>query len=197
MNLFERVKNILMAPKKEWQVIKGEKYSVMDLFVKYAIILAAIPAVCGFIGYAVFGFSFGYGSFTLPFAINIKWAVFTYILSLVGVFVIGFIIDLLAPSFGSTKNLAESMKVVVFAYTASWIGGIFSIIPALSFIGLLAGIYSLYLMYVGLEIVKSVPKDKMVGYFITTIIVTIAVYFITGVIISSLVFGGYALTGAL
>lgn len=184
MNLVERVKNILLNPREEWEVIKGEEHSISDLFTKYAMILAAIPAVAGFIGYSVFGFSFG---------VNLKWVIAMYILSLVGVYVIAFIIDVLAPSFGSVKNMDASMKVVVFAYTASWVGGIFNIIPSLSWIGGLAGIYSLVLLYMGLERVKDVPKEKMAGYFIVTIIIAIVVYFVSGVIISTIAFGGMAM----
>jgi hypothetical protein len=46
----------------------------------------------------------------------------------------------------------------------------------------------------GLERVKSVPKDKMVAYFIVTLIVAIVVYIIIGVIINGVVFSGYYLS---
>ena len=48
MNLVERAKNILLTPAKEWDVIKGEQLTIVDMFTKYAMILAAIPAVAGF-----------------------------------------------------------------------------------------------------------------------------------------------------
>ena len=51
MNLVERAKNILLTPAKEWDVIKGENLTIVDMFTKYAMILAAIPAVAGFIGF--------------------------------------------------------------------------------------------------------------------------------------------------
>jgi len=184
MNLVERVKNILLNPKGEWEVIKGEEHSITDLFKQYAMILAAIPSITGFIGFSTIGYTF---------MANIKWLIAMYILSLVGVYVIAFIIDALAPSFGSKKNMSDSMKVVVFSYTASWIGGIFNIIPALSWISALAGIYSLVLLYMGLERVKDVPKDKMAGYFIVTLVIALVVYIISGVIVATIAFGGMAM----
>lgn len=189
MNLVERAKNILVSPAKEWEVIKTEQTTVNQLIMSYVLLLAAIPAVAGFIGYTVFGVSWGLGSFQLPFDLGIKWAIVTYVLSIVGVFIIAYIMDMLAPSFGSTKDLVTSMKVVVYSFTASWIGGIFQIFPALSIIAALAGIYSLVLLYQGIKIVKQVPQDKLVGYFVTVIIAFIVVYFITGWIVSSLTFG--------
>jgi len=195
MNLFERVKGILLKPKNEWPIIKGEEHTVAGLFTGYILILAAIPAIAGFLGYAIFGMPFGLDSYTLPFGMNIKWAIVTYVLSVAGVYVIALIIDLLAPSFGSSKNMVASLKVVAFSYTASWVGGIFSIFPALSFVSLLAGIYSLFLMYMGLQNVKDVPKEKMVGYFIATIIVAIVVFWITSMIVTSIVFSGFGMMG--
>ncbi len=189
MNLVERVKNILVSPTKEWEVIKSEQTTVKDLIMSYALLLAAIPAIAGLIGFSVFGISWGFGSYKVPFDLGIKWAIATYVLSIVGVFIIAYIMDMLAPSFGSTKDLVTSMKVVVYSFTASWVGGIFQIFPVLSIIAALAGIYSLVLLYQGMKIVKQVPQDKLVGYFVTLIIASIVVYFITGWIVSSLTFG--------
>jgi Yip1 domain len=194
MNIVDRVKNLITAPAKEWEVIKGESWTVADLFTKYAIILAGIPAIAGLIGYSLFGFSYGFGSFKLPIGTSITWAVLTYILSLVGVFVLGFIIDALAPSFGSTKDLVASLKVAVFSSTPGWVAGIINIFPSLSWIAAIASIYGLVLLYMGLQIVKVVPKEKMVGYFVVILIVAILVYVVIGLIMTSTVFSSYALS---
>src|SRR5215475_16184931 len=59
MNLVERVKAILLTPKEEWPVIDSETGDANYLFTNYVAILAAIPAVCTFIGYAIFGVGLG------------------------------------------------------------------------------------------------------------------------------------------
>jgi len=195
MNIVERAKNILLTPAKEWDVIKGENLTIVDMFTKYAMILAAIPAVAGFIGYSVIGISFGFGTFRVPIGTSLVWAILQYILSLAGVFLIAFIMDALAPNFGCTKNLVAAVKIVVFSYTASWVAGILNIIPSLGILVGLASIYSLYLMYMGLQIVKDVPKDKMVGYFVVTIIVAVVVYFVIGMIVGAIAFGSMSALG--
>jgi len=192
MNLIKRVKNILLTPKTEWQVIKGEPLSIAGMFTKYAMILAAIPAVAGFIGYVVIGVSFGFGTFRMPFSTALIWAILTYILSLGGIFLLAFIIDTLAPTFGCTKDLTAAVKIVVFSYTAAWVAGILNIIPALAILVSLASIYSLYLMYMGMQKIKDVPKDKMMGYFVVTIIAAIVVFFIIGFLVSRVAFGSMA-----
>jgi hypothetical protein len=197
MNLVDRAKNILLKPNAEWEVIREESSTASDLFTGYAIILAAIPAIAGFIGYYLVGVSFGFGFFRIGFGMAIAWAILTFILSLVSVYALGWIIDALAPSFGSTKDLNSSLKVSVYAYTAAWVAGIFHIIPSLSFIAALAGIYSLVLLYMGLKRVKLVPEDKMVGYFVVTIIAALVLYFVIGAIIGAIVFTGYYAGGTI
>ena len=53
--LIDRVKNILLTPKTEWPVIAGESTTVPDLYKNYIVVLAAIPAVFGFIKSSIIG----------------------------------------------------------------------------------------------------------------------------------------------
>jgi hypothetical protein len=195
MNLVERAKNILLTPAKEWDVIKGEQLTIVDMFTKYAMILAAIPAIAGFIGYSLIGISYGFGTFRVPIGTSLVWAILQYILSLGGVFLIAFIMDALAPTFGCSKNLVAAVKIVVFSYTAAWVAGILNIIPSLGILVGLASIYSLYLMYMGLQKVKDVPKDKMVGYFVVTIIAAVVVFMAIGMIVGAVAFGNMSAIG--
>ena len=190
MNLVDRVKSILLKPKNEWEIINNESYDVKALYTKYIVILAAIPAVAGILGFSIFGVSTPFGSFRLPLGESIRWGIITYVMALISVFIVGYVIDVLAPTFGSNKKLEESMKLVAFANTAVWVGGIFNIIPSFSILATIAGIYSLVLLYFGLPVIKSVPKEKVVGYFIAIIVVTIIVYIIVGAIVSTAAFGG-------
>jgi len=161
--IIKRVIAIITKPKEEWEVIKNENMTIADMYMKYALILAAIPAIAGFIGWVAIGRSLGFGTFRIPAGRALIWAILLYVLSLVGVYILAVIIDALAPSFGSKKDMNRSMKVTVFSYTAAWIGGIFNLIPALAIIGAIAGIYTLVLLYIGMKSLKEVPQDKMVG----------------------------------
>ena len=55
MDLVSRVKNILVDPVNEWRVIDGESGDGGTLLKNYVAFLAAIPAVCGFIGSVMIG----------------------------------------------------------------------------------------------------------------------------------------------
>jgi dolichyl-phosphate-mannose--protein O-mannosyl transferase len=101
----------------------------------------------------------------------------------------------LALSFGAKKNLAASVKTVVFAYTASWIGGIFAIFPSLSMLAALVSIYSLFLLWMGMKSLKEVPPNRILGYFAVTLIAAIAIFFVISLIVSSVALGGGAAAG--
>lgn len=190
--IIKRAIAILTKPNDEWKVIKGESSTIADLYTKYAMILAAIPAIAGFIGYCLIGVSFGFGTLRIPIGRGLVWAILQYVLSLAGVFLLAFIIDSLAPSFGAKKDLVASVKVVVYAYTAAWIAGILYIIPSLAIIAAILSLYSLFLLYLGMDHIKEPPADKKVGYFIVSIIVAIVVFFIVGYLVQLIAFGGAA-----
>jgi hypothetical protein len=182
MDLVGRVKEIIFKPKDTWKQIKGEETTIKDLYISYAAILAIIPPVATFIGWSIVGMSFMGFSYRMPFMSGISYAVFHYILSLVGLYLVAFIIDMLAPNFGSQKNMVNAMKVAVYASTPNWIASVLFIIPALSPIVMIASLYSLYLFYLGLPVLMETPKEKTVGYIIVIIIVSIIVFYLTGTI---------------
>src|SRR4051812_49517451 len=55
MDLVSRVKNILLDPQNEWRVIDAEQDQPIDILKNYVAIVAAIPAICGFIGASIIG----------------------------------------------------------------------------------------------------------------------------------------------
>lgn len=186
MNIIQRVKDIILKPADTWVEIKNEQVTIKELFTSYAALLAAIPPLASFIGMSLLGFSMFSFSYRIPVGWGISHAALSYVLSLVGLYVVALIIDALAPSFGSPKNLVHAAKVAVFSWTPSWIAGILMIIPALSPIAILLSLYSLYLFYLGLPVLMETPKDKALGYFVVTILVSIVVFILIGAISNAL-----------
>jgi hypothetical protein len=181
MNLQDRVKAILLTPRTEWPVIDGESATTGSIYMGYVIPLAAIPAIAAFIGTTVFGVRALGMSVRVPVGAGIRSAVVSYLLSLVAVWVLAFVIDALAPSFGGTKNPIQALKVAAYSCTASWLAGIFALVPALSILGLL-GLYSLYLLYLGLPVLMKVPQEKSVGYTVVVVVCAIVLFVVVGAI---------------
>lgn len=195
MGLVDRVKNILLTPRQEWEVIDAESATVGSLYTGYIIPLAAIPAVCQAIGFSVFGMRLPFvGTWRTPIGSSITRAAVMYVLTLVGVYILALIIDNLAPTFSGTRSMIQALKVAAYSYTAAWVVGVFYIIPAMSFLGIL-GIYSLYLLYLGLPVLMKSPKEKAFGYTAVVIIVGIILAVIISVIVGRFVAGPAAMGG--
>jgi len=196
-NIIARVQAILMRPAAEWDVIDGESATIPGLFTGYACILAAIGPIALIIHNMAFAGPFMH--WTLPATIGI--AVLSYVASLIGVFIIGFIIDALAPSFDAQKNPVQAMKLAVYSNTAGWVAAIFNILPFLGgLLVLLASLYGLYIYWLGVPKMMKVPQEKATGYAVVTIIVAIVVlaiiYAIIGGVTTSLLVGA-AVTGGM
>lgn len=187
MNLIERVKSIITSPKTEWEVINSEPDTVNNIFMKYILPLAAVGAVASFIGYGLIGTS------VLGFEIKgmdwgLKQAITYFAGVVVGYFVTTYVVDALAPSFNSEKNLNKSAQLVAYSYTPSLVGAVLAVLPSLYIIGALFGLYGLYLMYLGIGPMKKTPDDKKIVYIAISIVVLIVAFFVVGLILGT-VFG--------
>src|SRR4030042_3705118 len=140
MNIIERGKKIILKPKDEWMVIDQESTSVRELVIQYLIPLALIPTIASLIG-------FGFLAKAAAFSWGIKYAIVYFIVFVAGALLTAWIIDALAPSFGSTRDFRKAMQLVTYSYTPMMVAAVVMIFPSLSWIMLLAGIYSLYILY--------------------------------------------------
>jgi len=173
MNLVQRVQDILLQPKATWPVIDAEPEDTASLYKNYLMILALIPAVAGFIGLSVIGMGAFGVSFRVPLLAGLVNMVVGYVLSLVMVFVVGLIVDALAPTFDGVQSPVAALKLAVYASTASLVGGVFSLLPSLSALGALCGLYGIYLIYLGLPVLMKCPADRALPY--TAVVVVCAI----------------------
>jgi hypothetical protein len=190
MNLVERAKGIILKPSETWAEVKTEEATISDLYKSYAVILAAIPSIAQFIGSSMIGYSFMGAHFRMGISNALGSAIVSYILSLIGIYIVAIIADALAPTFGSTKNITNAFKAVVYSMTPSWVAGVLFIFPPLSILAIIAGLYGIYLFYLGLPMMMDTPKEKALGYVLVVIIITIVIYVIIGFITSAIFMSG-------
>jgi hypothetical protein len=191
--LIARVKSILLQPKPTWGAIDAEPATVSGIYKGYVIPLAAIPAICGALGSMLIG----YGAFGIHVRVGpvqaIVQGVITYVMGLVGVYVISLIIDALAPTFSGTKDPVKAFKVAAYSYTPSYVAGVLMLLPSLSPLALLAGLYGLYLLYLGLPRLMKTPEDKALPYVGLVIVAAVVV----GIVVATITTTVAAATGGL
>lgn len=182
MNLIQRVQDLLLKPKETWPVIAGEPASVASIYQNWLLILAAIPAVAGFIGMSVIGVGAMGFSYRVPLLTGLLQAGISFGLSLAMVYLVALLVDALAPTFGGTRNFLAALKLVAYGCTAAFLGGIFSLLPSLSILGLVAALYSIYLFYTGLPVLMRNPAEKSVAYTVVVAIASLVAGLVLGAI---------------
>lgn len=183
MSLIDRVKNILLTPKTEWDVVAAETTSGAALVTGYVLPLAAVAAIAGFVGVTLIGVSMPFaGTVRIGMTFGLVTAIIQVVMAVVMCYVVAFIVDALAPTFGAQKNFAQALKVVAYSYTPVWVMGIIKIIPMLGILVLLAALYAIYLLYLGLPRLMKGPPEKAAGYTAVVVIVSIVVAIVIGVV---------------
>ena len=185
MNIIERVKKIILKPKDEWVIIDQETTSVQELVTRYLMPLALIAAIASFVGY---GFIAKHG-----FGIGVKFGIIYFVVYLGGALISAWIIDSLASSFGSTKDFRKAMQLVIYSYTPMMVAAVILIFPSLGWIMMLAGLYSLYILYLGFKPLMKTPDDKIAVYFIVSLVVIIVVYLVLSQVLGRILVGSMLL----
>lgn len=191
--VIQRAKAILLTPKTEWPLIAAEPATVADLYKNYIVVLAAIPAVFGFIKGSLIGYSLFGATVKVPVMMGITNMILTYGLSLGLVYVLALIVDALAPNFAGEKNPVQALKLVAYSYTATWVASVAVILPWLgTLIAFAAAVYGIYLIYLGLPHTMKCPPERAGGYTAVTVVIAIVLGFVMAAIV-----GGIAGTGAI
>lgn len=189
MTLVDRVKNLLITPKKEWLVIDTEAANPQTMLMSYVLPLAIFSALGSIISSLLSSYS----------SSGFIWvAVVAFITVVIGFYLSTYVIDMLAPSFDSEKNLGKSAQLVAYSNTPVWVAGFFSgLLSIIPFIGPVLGVllsiagwvYSVYIFYHGLGILKRTPESKKIVYMVVAYIVMIAIIAIVSAILGAIFFG--------
>jgi len=188
MDLVARVQAIALKPKEEWAKIKTETTTVQELFTSCAMILAAIPAVAQFIGFGLIGRRYPFvGMVRMGLGTSLVRAIFSYVFSLVTVYVFALIIKALAPTFSSAPNQLNAMKLAVYSMIPAWVAGVLYIVPFLEWLVILASLYGLYVLYLGFAApMMDTPKEKVMGYLVVSIVVVIVLSVVVALILGAI-----------
>lgn len=171
-NLVQRVINILTKPKEEWQVIANEKPDTKKILFGYVLVLALIPAIINFLSFSLIS-----SLYSVPYAII--QAVISFVLTIAIVYLTAYIVDMLAPSFDAEKNFERSFQLVSYAYTPGWIAALLGIIPGINILAVIAGFaYMVYLLIIGIPVLKKSPQEKSTGYAILLVVIMLILYFL-------------------
>src|SRR5262245_37755231 len=101
-NLVERAKSVVVSPDSTWAAIATERAEPAPLITGYVLPLAGAAAVAQVIGVSIVGQNLGLlGTYRMPLTTALSMGIASLVFAAVGVVVMSFIIDALAPTFGA------------------------------------------------------------------------------------------------
>ena len=160
----QHIIGLFSNPTNEWEKIREQQKSSDRSGVGFVFILAAIPAISGYIGTTQVGWRIGVGDpirITGESAISI--AIIYYLALIIGVFSIGWVIHLLGKAYEVEKPLPLCISLAAYTATPLFMIGIMQVYPVL-WLNMLLGLpvlaYTVYLLYSGLPIMMEIPAER-------------------------------------
>jgi Yip1-like protein len=195
-SLITRVKNMILTPKTEWPVVEGEPTSIGQLYVSFVAPLALLAAVLAFIHVSLIGIHLPFGgTIRQPMTTGLMSLVMTLVGAFIGLLIVGFVINVLAPTFGGVRDMRQAVKTAAYAFTPAWLGSVFGLLPTLStLLQLAADCYAVYVLYLGLPVMMRSKPEKAAGYTATVVVCTIVLGIVVGAVMAGV---GVATGGAL
>jgi hypothetical protein len=162
--ILEHVWGLFSHPKEEWESIRHSHCTVGRCYAVHVLLLAAIPAVAGYVGTTQVGWTIGAGD-PVKLATDSAGPISAlfYLCMLVGVYSIGMMIHWMGQTYGA--NPVRSQCVILAAYTATplfliGITGFFPILWLMLILGLPALAYTVFLLYTGLPIMMDIDPER-------------------------------------
>jgi hypothetical protein len=196
MGILQHTLGILLRPNSEWQVIRNEKKSFIQVFLNHTPFLALIPAICAYIGVTQVGWAIGGGDvvkLTLVSAASL--CALTYVALLAGIYLLGEFINWMSKTYGVQGDDAsrhyESTALAVYVSTPTLIAGFVMLYPQLWLVTVVIGLaaaYSVYLIYQGIPILMNISKEQAFMY--ATSVVTVGLVIMVTTLMATVVIWG-------
>jgi hypothetical protein len=190
--ILQHVWGLFVNPKREWESIRDDKCTIGKCYAVHVLVLAAIPAVSGFIGTTQFGWRLGVGD---PVKLTAESAgliaVLYYLAMLVGVYSIGWLIHWMSETYEARTELSQCVVLAAYTATPLFLIGIMELYPVLwlnMVIGIPALAYSVYLLYTGVPIMMGISPER--GFlFASSVLAVGLVAFVALLAVTALLWG--------
>ena len=182
--VLNHVWGLIFNPKGEWKSIKSERCTIGKCFRSHVLILAAIPAIAGYIGTTQVGWSFGgFEVHRLTTQSALQIAILTYLTMLVAVFSLGKAIHWMGQTYGSRQPLPQAIALAAYTATPLWLMGFFFLYPVL-WINMLIGLpvlaYTVYLLFTGVPVMMSVSRER--GFLFASAVLAVGLVMLIAVL---------------
>jgi len=162
--ILNRMIQILIHPKDEWQVIRNEPASYGNLLLSYVAPLAAIPPLAVIAGSFIFSSHLSINALANLLITNLLW----YCMYVLNVVVVGAVITAIVTTPDARWTWLQGFKVAAYSFTPLFIAGFIAVIPKMDWTVYVAILYSIYLLYLGIAGIAGTSKKQTAGYAVAS-----------------------------
>jgi len=200
---FKQALLLMIFPSREWLVIRDEPYTLRMLLYNYALPIIIFSALGKTIG-SIFSVQSQWGEpnnlwFMLIFPVFnfLAWIAISYLI----IFFSVIILNGAVPGFGVERNLMNTYKLVIYAYTPLLIVTFFvylhPILRLLIPIGMpIFGAYTLYILWYGVQDLFQMPFERRIGFIALLMMLELLFFFFLGrglVLLTDFIFPGMSI----
>ncbi len=193
--VLKHIWGLFVNPKREWASIRNDKCTVGKCYATHVMLLAAIPAISGFIGTTQFGWQIGAGD---PVKLTVVSAgmisVMYYFAMLVGVYAIGWMIHWMGKTYDADVPLSQCVVLAAYTATPLFLIGIMELYPVLwlnMVVGIVALAYTVYLLFSGVPIMMDISEDR--GFLFSSAVLAVGLVAFVGLLAVTAILWGMGL----
>ena len=190
--VLKHIWGLFVNPKREWVSIRNDECTVGKCYALHVMVLAAIPAISGFIGTTQFGWQIGVGDpVKLTLASAGMISIMYYFAMLVGVYAIGWMIHWMGKTYDADVPLAQCVVLAAYTATPLFLIGIMELYPVLwlnMVVGIVALAYTVFLLYSGVSIMMDISEDR--GFLFSSAVLAVGLVAFVGLLaVTALLWG--------
>ena len=190
--VLKHIWGLFVNPKREWVSIRNDECTVGKCYALHVMVLAAIPAISGFIGTTQFGWQIGVGDpVKLTLASAGMISIIYYFAMLVGVYAIGWMIHWMGKTYDADVPLAQCVVLAAYTATPLFLIGIMELYPVLwlnMVVGIVALAYTVFLLYSGVPIMMDISEDR--GFLFSSAVLAVGLVAFVGLLaVTALLWG--------
>ena len=189
--MLQHVVGVFTNPKKEWEVVRDAKCTLLECYIKHVLLLAAIPPICAYIGATQVGWTIAGNTFRLTEASTLPMAIGFYLFSLLAIYIMGRAIEWMAHTFDTSVTLDKAILIATQVVTPLFLSGFIALFPIpwlIMLVGIVAMGYTVYLMYTGIPIVLDIEPEK--GFILASGVLTVGLVTMVGVMATTVILWG-------
>jgi hypothetical protein len=180
-NMLTRIVAILTRPRQEWEKIGAEPMTPANILLRWVLPLALIKPIVMVVRTSTLGLPLYGGAVAPTPGYLVALFVTTWLAAILATWLLGLVVDALAPAFGGQKDSVGALKVAAFGSVALFLSNIFLISANLLVTALaIVGLYSFYLIYEGLPAVMKTPREKAILFVVALFVIATLLQFVTG-----------------